>query len=59
MRMEKIALNPDRTYSLFFDGGGQRADVAADIVCLALPFAVLRTLDYGDAGFDPLKNTAI
>jgi monoamine oxidase len=33
--------------------------VAADIVCLALPFAVLRALDYDDAGFDPLKNTAI
>ena len=60
MRMERIALNPDRTYTLFFDrSGGQRADVAADIVCLALPFAVLRALDYDDAGFDPLKNTAI
>ena len=60
MRMEKIALNPDRTYTLSFDrGGGQKADVAADVVCLALPFAVLRALDYGNAGFDPLKHTAI
>jgi monoamine oxidase len=60
MRMERIALNPDRTYTLSFDrSGGQTADVAADIVCLALPFAVLRALDYDDAGFDPLKSTAI
>ena len=60
MRMERIALNPDRTYTLSFDrSGGQKTDVAADIVCLALPFAVLRALDYGHAGFDLLKNTAI
>lgn len=60
MRMEKIALNSDRTYTLSFDrSGGQKADMAADIVCLALPFAVLRTLDYGKAGFDLLKHTAI
>jgi len=60
MRMEKIALNSDRAYTLSFDrGGGQRADVTADFVCLALPFAVLRALDYAAAGFDALKNTAI
>jgi hypothetical protein len=51
MRMEKIALNPDKTYTLAFDrGGGQRVDVATDIVCVALPFAMLRTLDYDGAG---------
>jgi monoamine oxidase len=33
--------------------------VTADHVILTLPFAVLRTLDYSGAGFDPLKQTAI
>jgi len=32
---------------------------AYDRVILTLPFAVLRTLDYGRAGFDKLKTTAI
>lgn len=30
-----------------------------DEVILTMPFAVLRTLNYGGAGFDPLKTTAI
>ena len=33
--------------------------VRADHVILALPFAVLRGLDYARAGFDPLKRRAI
>jgi monoamine oxidase len=33
--------------------------VVADHVVLALPFAVLRTLDYRGANFAPLKKTAI
>ena len=56
-RMTSIARNPDGTYSLAFDG--VKAPVVADQVVLALPFAVLRTLDYRKAGFDSLKNTAI
>ena len=55
--MTSIARNPDGTYSLAFDG--VKAPVVADQVVLALPFAVLRTLDYRKAGFDSLKNTAI
>jgi monoamine oxidase len=33
--------------------------VTADHVILCMSFAVLRTLDYKNAGFDPLKKTAI
>ena len=34
-------------------------EVVADRVILTLPFAVLRTLDTQNAGFDGLKQTAI
>ncbi len=33
--------------------------MAADHVILAIPFSVLRGLDYSRAGFDELKDTAI
>lgn len=56
-RMTGIARRSDGTYSLSFDG--VRNPVIADQVVLALPFAVLRTLDYRRAGFDDLKDTAI
>jgi monoamine oxidase len=56
-RMTSIARNADGTYALAFDG--VKSPVVADQVVLALPFAVLRTLDYRKAGFDSLKNTAI
>jgi monoamine oxidase len=55
-RLGRIAAQPDGTWRLGFDG---RADVVADHVLLAIPFSVLRTLDYGAAGFDDLKRTAI
>jgi monoamine oxidase len=56
-RMSSIARRSDGAYSLTFDG--VKTPVVADEVVLALPFAVLRTLDYSRAGFDSLKNTAI
>jgi monoamine oxidase len=40
-------------------GGGASRDVVADVVVLAIPFAVLRDLDYAPAGFGALKATAI
>jgi monoamine oxidase len=55
-RLGRIAREPGDTWRLGFDG---RPDVVADHVLLAIPFSVLRTLDYGAAGFDPLKRTAI
>jgi monoamine oxidase len=38
---------------------GKPQTVTADHVILCLSFAVLRTLDYSGAGFDPLKKKAI
>jgi monoamine oxidase len=55
-RLGRIAHEPDGTWRLGFDG---RPDVVADHVLLAIPFSVLRTLDYGAAGFDDLKRIAI
>src|SRR2546421_2532737 len=58
-RMTSIKRNADGTSTLTFDTPTGSQTVAADHVILALPFAVLRTLDYRKAGFDPLKKTAI
>jgi monoamine oxidase len=55
-RMNKIALNADGGVQLSFDNGQA---VTADQVILTTPFTVLRGLDYSQAGFDPLKQTAI
>ena len=41
------------------DAGGRTRTVVADHAILALPFAVLRNLDYSGAGFDTRKKTAI
>ena len=56
-RMNTIALNADGTVSLWFDGSPK--PVVFDQVILAMSFSVLRTLNYQNAGFDPLKKTAI
>jgi monoamine oxidase len=42
-----------------FERAGGTSDVVADIVVLALPFAVLNELDISGAGFDALKYQAI
>jgi monoamine oxidase len=55
-----IRVRSDGTYSLTFRSSGSTRDVRADRVVLALPFAVLRaSVDYSQAGFKPLKRTAI
>jgi len=54
--LTSLALRPDGTYTLGFDG---RAAVEADYVLLTIPFAVLRGLDLSRAGFDALKLRAI
>jgi monoamine oxidase len=58
-QMTSIARNGDGSSTVVFSTptGSQR--VTADHVILALPFAVLRTLDYSGANFDALKKTAI
>src|SRR5262249_22821542 len=47
------------TFKLIFTGNNKTTTVTADMVILALPFAVLRDLDYSKAGFDTLKDRAI
>jgi monoamine oxidase len=56
MRMTSIAVNSDGSINVSF-GGGQ--SITADHVILCMSFAVLRTLNYKKANFDPRKQTAI
>jgi monoamine oxidase len=58
-RMTSIRRNADGTSTIDFGTPSGSESVTADHVVLALPFAVLRTLDYRKANFDPLKKTAI
>jgi monoamine oxidase len=46
-------------FSLSFSQGGTTKIVAADRVVLALPFSMLRTVDYAQAGFNAVKTRAI
>jgi monoamine oxidase len=58
--MTSIKRNSNGTYELTFKLSGRgTSTVTADRVVLALPFSILRTLDYSKAGFAPLKRTAI
>jgi monoamine oxidase len=50
-----IRQNSGGTYTLGFG----RSTVTVDHVVLALPFSLLRSVDYTKAGFEPLKVTAI
>jgi monoamine oxidase len=54
--MTAIALNSDGSISVSF---GKGKSITADHVILGMSFAVLRTLNYSQAGFDSLKQTAI
>ena len=55
------AISRDSTgaYNLTFKAGSRTQRVTADRVILALPFSILRTLDFAGAGFSPRKVTAI
>jgi monoamine oxidase len=55
-RMTSIATNSDGTITVSFDN---HQSITADHVVLCMHFAVLRTLNYKKAGFDPRKVTAI
>jgi monoamine oxidase len=55
-RMSSVALNSDGSIKVTFSNG---TSITADEVILCMSFSVLRTLDYSNAGFDPLKQTAI
>ena len=58
-RLTTIGRNGDGTFALGFATGAGGLAVEADRVVLALPFSVLRTLDYSAAGFGDVKRTAI
>jgi monoamine oxidase len=56
----EIKRQGDGSYRLTFDGDGGTSVVKARQVVLALPFAVMRaSVDYSEAGFDPVKRMAI
>jgi monoamine oxidase len=58
--LRAIGMNGDGTYSLTFSSpSGQITPPAFDRVILAIPFSVLRTVNYSQAGFDNRKATAI
>jgi monoamine oxidase len=58
--LTSIRQNSNGSYQLSFKrGGGGTSTVTADRVVLALPFSILRMLDYAKAGFSNLKKTAI
>jgi monoamine oxidase len=58
-RLLRIKTNRDGTIALTFDTGGPTTTVTVDHAVLCMSFAVLRTLDTTQAGFDSLKQTAI
>jgi monoamine oxidase len=54
-----IRLNSGGSYTLTFRQDSGTTTVTADHVVLALPFSLLRQVNYTRAGFEPLKVTAI
>jgi monoamine oxidase len=58
-RMTEIVANSDETVTLTFDTSSGLQTATFDYVILALPFSVLCGLDYSQANFDALKQTAI
>jgi monoamine oxidase len=58
-RLRALGREADGRVALDFETPDGPKSVRADHVILALPFAVLRGLDYARAGFDPLKRRAI
>ncbi|MGH7359411.1 MAG: flavin monoamine oxidase family protein, partial [Candidatus Rokuibacteriota bacterium] len=58
-RLRALARETDGRIALDFETPEGPKSVRGDHVILALPFAVLRGLDFARAGFDPLKRRAI
>jgi monoamine oxidase len=57
--LTSIALTSGGRLRLTFREGSSTNTVIADKVVLALPFSLLRSVDYSGAGFSPVKQTAI
>jgi len=60
-KLARLARTSGGRVRLTFEVGGGigTREVVADLVVLAIPFAVLRDLDFAEVGFSPLKTTAI
>jgi monoamine oxidase len=58
-RLAAIVAESDGKVTLTFSTASGMRSVKFDYVILALPFSVLRGLDFSRAGFDPLKELAI
>jgi monoamine oxidase len=54
-----IVRNSDRSWTLSFNAPSGKFTRVVDRVVMAIPFSVLRSLDYSQARFDNLKQTAI
>jgi monoamine oxidase len=54
-----ISLTSGARLKVTFQEGSSTRTVTADKVVLALPFSLLRSVDYSGAGFSPVKRTAI
>src|SRR3954463_14422031 len=57
--LSAIKLNNDGTYTLTFANGAGSFTRVADHVVLALPFSLLRSVDFARAGFNDVKKLAI
>lgn len=58
-RLVEITRSSGGTYRLRFDQGGVNESVDADRIILAIPFIVLRAIDFSGANFDAAKIDAI
>ena len=54
-----IKQNSGGSFTLTFKQGPGLLSVTADHVVLAIPFSILRSVNYSKAGFEPLKVTSI
>jgi monoamine oxidase len=57
--MTAIATNADGSFTLTLKGPAGKITRVVDRVVMSIPFSVLRGLDYREARFDSLKQTAI
>jgi monoamine oxidase len=57
--LQAIARNQDGTFALRFKVGSTKTTIVADRVILAIPFSILRTLDYSHAGFNAVKTMGV
>jgi monoamine oxidase len=58
-KLVRLARTPNGRYCCTFERGSTTIEVVSDLVVLALPFAVLASVDTCNAGFDARKRRAI